>query len=119
MSPLASKATGTILDQFIEDDADKMVAIIQDVFTTLAEEYLSTQKEAEVIADSLKSQLTGSFLKDMFACPDRKAYACIFLEEHFKDMAFNRKFIELPSEEQIQEGLKLVLEDIAEEEALS
>ena len=41
---LASKATGAVLDQFIEDDADKMVAIIQEVFTQLADDYLISQE---------------------------------------------------------------------------
>lgn len=115
---IASKASNTILDQFIEDDADKMVAIIQDVFTILAEEYLTTLKEAEQIVDDLKEKLTGSLLKDMFASADRKVFARELLEEYFKDRAYNRKYIALPTNTQMQKGLKAILEDIADEEAV-
>lgn len=112
---LASKVTGDFLDQFIEDDADNMIDIIQDVFTELAEEYLSTQREAEEIVDNLKSKLTGSHLKDMFACADREAFARELLEDYFKDALYNRRFIALPSEDQMRDGLKEVLEDIVDE----
>ena len=111
---LASTASGAILDQFIEDDADKMVAIIQEVFTDLAAEYLTTQEEAERIADSLKAKLTGGILKDMFASVDRRAFARELLEEYFKDESYNRKHIALPTESEMQQGLRAILEDIAD-----
>lgn len=111
---LASKATGAVLDQFIEDDADKMVAIIQEVFTQLASDYLVSQEEAEKIVSLLQAKLTGSILKDMFACADRQAFARDLMEEYFKDVVSDRKHIYLPTEEEMQRGLRLALEDIAD-----
>lgn len=113
---LASKATGAVLDQFIEDDADKMVAIIQEVFTQLADDYLISQEEAEMIVSRLQVKLIGSVLKDMFASADRQAFARDLMEEDFKDVASKRKHISLPTEKQMQRGLKLALEDIADAE---
>lgn len=115
---LASKATGAVLDQFIEDDADQMVNIIQEVFTELAEEYLTTQNEAERIVDALKEKLTGGLLKDMFASSNRRMYARELMEEYFKDALYNRPHIELPTAEQMQRGLRAVLEDIADKQAV-
>lgn len=111
---ITSKASGAVLDQFIEDDADQMVAIIQEVFTALAEEYLTTQKEAEQIVDALHTKLTGGTLKDMFASADRREYARALLEEYFKDESYNRRHISLPSDQDMQQGLRAVLEDIAD-----
>lgn len=113
---LASKATGVVLDQFIEDDADKMIQIIQEEFAILAEEYLTLQVEAERIADRLKEMLTATILKDMFASADRKLFARELLESYFEDEAFNREYIALPSELEMQRGLKEVLEDLADQE---
>ena len=50
----AGKVSGVVLDGFIEDDANKMVEKIEEVFIQLAEEYLLTKKEAEKIVDNLK-----------------------------------------------------------------
>lgn len=111
----ASKVSSAVLNQFIEDDAEKMVEIIQDVFTKLAEEYLTSTEEANRIVEKIKDKLSGSVLKDMFASNDRIEFARNLLESHFEYEASNRKFIELPSQEQFQFGLKEVLEDIADE----
>ena len=111
---IASKATESVLGQFIEDDANKMVAIIQDVFTDLAGEYLITQEEAERIVDKLKEKLTGGTLKDMFASDDRRLFARELLEEYFENESCNREYIALPSGAEMQKGLKAVLEDAAD-----
>lgn len=113
---LASAAAGAVLDEFIEDDADKMVAIIQEVFTDLAGEYLVNQEEAEQIADSLKGSLTGGTLKDMFASADRSEFARDLLEADFEWVTSNRDVISAPSNEQMQSGLRAVLEDIADKQ---
>ena len=115
---VASKATSAVLDQFIEDDADRMVSIIQDVFTSLAEEYLITQKEAEEIVDLLRMRLTGSLLKDMFASSNRYEFARNLLEDYFIDITSNRQHISLPTGSQLQAGLKSILENIADEQSV-
>lgn len=111
----ASKASQAVLDTFIEDDADKMVAIIQEVFTELADEYLITQKEAEHIVNRLQSVLTGKNLKDMFASSSHRRYARDLMEYLFEDVSKKRSHITLPTQAQMVEGLKEVLEDIADE----
>lgn len=110
----SSKAANAVLGAFIEDDADEMVRIIEKVFTQLAEDYLLSQKEAERIVDSLKDELTGSTLKDMFASSDRKAFARKLLLKHIESEVAKRKKIEMPSDEDLQRSLRDVLEDIAD-----
>lgn len=111
---VSSKISGAVMDSFIEDDADKMVRIIQEVFTVLAEEYLITQREAEVITDRLKDVLTGSVIKDMFASKDRELYARELLLPYFEAIALGRPIVRLPSLEVMQGGLKNVLEELAD-----
>lgn len=111
---VASTVSGAVLDEFIEDDANYMVKIIQDVFAELATDYLTTQDEAESIVENLQGSLTGGMLKDMFASSNRHRFAKDFLEEYFVNESNNRKYISLPTEEQMQNGLKAVLEDMAD-----
>ena len=112
----SSKVSEVVLDQFIEDDADAMVKIIQNVFTTLAEEYLINKKEAEDITTALQQVLDGKLLKIMFASENREQFAQDLLIGLFDDVARNRRFIALPSAEQFQDGLRIVLEEIADKE---
>ena len=51
--------TDTVLGNFIEDDADEMVRIIEKQFGELAVDYLLNQKEAEKVADNLQGKLDG------------------------------------------------------------
>lgn len=110
----SSKVTNAVLGAFIEDDADEMVRIIEKVFTQLAEDYLLSQDEAERIIDSLKEELTGSTLKDMFASSNRKEFARKMLVRHIEPEVAKRKRIKMPSDEALQKSLREVLEDIAD-----
>jgi len=111
----ASKATGAIMDNFIEDDADEMVEIIQNVFVDLCSEYLLSENEAEEITDILSRKITGSTLKEMFASSDRIAFARALIEADIEEITANRDKISLPSEEQLQKTMIEVLENIYDE----
>ena len=113
---VASKATTAVLDNFIEDDADEMLRIIQDEFAVLAEEYLLNQGEAEAISDELAKVLTPGELKDMFASSDRKRYANCLLSKPIEAEVSRRQKIKMPSEEEMQRSLREVLEELADME---
>ncbi|EPZ59021.1 hypothetical protein H477_1774 [[Clostridium] sordellii ATCC 9714] len=72
---MSGKVTSSILNEFVEDDADEMVKIIEGKFSDLAIDYLLTKKEAEKSVDSLKEILDGKMLKDMYASSDRLKFA--------------------------------------------
>ena len=111
---VASGVSNAILDEFIEDDAKKMVDIIQEVFTELAEDYLISQKEAEWIVDQLQNKITGSLLKDMYGSDNHRNFARNFLIEYFEDKTSKREHIRLPTIEQMQKGVRMVLEDVGD-----
>lgn len=110
-----SKVSNSVLGAFIEDDADEMVRIIENVFQQLAEDYLLNQKEAENIIDNLKDDLTGSTLKDMFASSDRVKFARNLLIDYVENEVKKRKKIDIPSYTEMQNSLRKVLEEIADE----
>lgn len=114
----ANKVSDTVVSKFIEDDADEMVRIIEKVFTQLAEDYLLSHKEAENIIDSLKDELTGSILKDMYASSRRKQFARKLLINHVESEVSKRKKIVMPSLKEMQKGLRNVLEEMSDNIAI-
>ena len=108
----AEKASSAIMGEFIEDDADEMVEIIQSVFSDMASEYLLSNKEAEKSVDKLKDKLNGNELKDMFASGDRKKFARNLLTPIIETETKKREVIHNLSDEQIITSMKEVLEEI-------
>lgn len=113
---VAGKVNDAVVGRFIEDDADEMVKIIQDEFTILAEDYLLNQKEAEKSIDKLSEQLDGALLKDMFASDDREEFARSILVPIVENEIKKRKHIGTVSDEVMLDSLKMVLEEISEED---
>lgn len=110
----AGKATDAILGNFIEDDADEMVRIIEKVFGEVAQEYLLSQKEAEKSVDMLKEKLDGNCLKDMYASGNRKEYARNMLIPIVEKEISKREKVAIPEEGQMILALRNVLEELAE-----
>lgn len=111
---IAGKAANAVTGVFIEDDAEEMVRIIQDVFKDMAEEYLLSKNEAEKCVDKLKEKLDGKKLKDMFASSNRKQFARDILTPIVETEVKKRVKIKAPSEEQMAIVLKSVLEEISD-----
>ena len=111
----SGKVSKVVLDAFIEDDAEAMTRIIEKVFQEMSVDYLLNQKEAENIVDSLKEELTGRTLKDMFASKEKEEFAKNLLTKHIESEVRNRKKILVPSEKEMQKSLRKVLEEMADE----
>ena len=116
---VAGKVNDAVVGNFIEDDADEMVKIIQDEFMILAEDYLLNQKEAEKSIDKLSEQLDGTLLKDMFASDNREEFARSILVPIVENEIKKRKHIGTVSDEVMLDSLKMVLEEISEEDNIS
>jgi len=110
----ANKVSSVILDEFIEDDADKMVKIVEKQFVQLAEDYLLNEKEANNILELLKDDLTGSTLKDMYASSSSSSYAKNLLLPIVEAEVKKRPYVKLPSNKQMIQALKEILEDAEE-----
>lgn len=111
---VAGKSTNHLMGKVIKDDADKMVRIIQEVFEDLASDYLLNRKEAEKIIDKMSHSLNGKKLKDMFASKHRREFARRMLIPIIEKEIKHRKYIKLPSDEQMIAGLRKVLEECAD-----
>ncbi|MDR0682313.1 MAG: hypothetical protein LBG15_10780 [Dysgonamonadaceae bacterium] len=112
---VSSKVSSAVLGAFIEDDADEMVKIIEREFQQTAEDFLLNQSEAEHIVDKLKEKLTGKTLKDMFESKNRKKFAHNLLVGSVENEVSKRQYIKLPSDLEMINGLREVLEEISDE----
>ncbi len=111
----SNKLANVVLDEFIQDDANEMVNIIEGVFQQLAIDYLLSQYEAEYIVDNLRDKLSSSTLKDMFASSNRKRFAYDLLIESVEKTVNKREYVKIPDNKQIENSLIQVLEEISDE----
>lgn len=104
--------TEKILGVFIEDDAEKMMDIIEDNFLRLGQEYLLSEEEATQIADSLQEKLTGETLKNMFASENQEEYARALMEPLMEETVLAREKMNIPTEAKMREELKASLKEV-------
>lgn len=110
----AGKVTNTVVGVFVEDDADEMVKIIENVFTEMASEYLLSQKEAEKSVDCLRDKLDGKTLKNMYASSDKKKFARTLLTPIIEREISCRTMIPALTQTQMISSIREVLEEIAD-----
>lgn len=107
---VAGDLTKSVLDEFVEDDAEEMIRIVQSEFETLAGDYLVNKEEAEGIADKLKDIIDGSTLKDMYASSSRYGYAEDMLRPLFDEAVRKRKRVSLPDNKALLGGISRVID---------
>ena len=110
-----SLGVGAIADLIAEDDADEMLDIIYNEFEKVAIEYLLNEDEMQKVAEYLTEKIDGNKLKDMFSSKDRHQFARDLIEPYTRTLTNRRPKISIPTEEQFQEELIIVLEDIYDE----
>lgn len=108
----ASKTAAAVLDEFIEDDAQGMLAIMEKVFGALCVEYLLTREEAEAVLEDFQALDLPDTLRDMYAADDRRGYARDVLEPLVEERARARMRVALPSSESLCKGTRQVLEEL-------
>lgn len=97
---VAQSASSAVLDQFIEDDAKEMMAIVEDVFVEMAHAHLLGKPEAEMVLGKITALDIPETLREMYASTDRRDFASRILSPMFEQVVRSRKKITLPSDEQ-------------------
>ena len=101
---LASKTAKGVLDEIIEDDAKRMLDILQNVWVNLSYDYMLSESEAALAMAEFKTytEKNPNFLKDIFHNPDHELEAKTIVEPIVAAVALTRPKIKLPSEEDIR-----------------
>lgn len=101
----AGAATKAIADLITPDDSQEMLEICQTAASDLASEYLLTEKELDSFVEKLHDIINIDFLRDMFSSAKtvlgRKLWARGKFEPIVEDIIVKRKYIKLPSPEEL------------------
>lgn len=108
----ATAAAGGVLDSFIEDDAKKMLRILESVFGELAFDYLLSEKEAKSVIEKIQAMDLPAFLRDMYASDSHQGFAREKIEPMMEKIAKNRAPVRLPSNEELVAGAGRVIEEL-------
>jgi hypothetical protein len=106
----AGKAGHNVMSKFIEDDAVEMVNIINERIVPLAQSYLLSKEELNLVIDDLKIELEKEKLLQMFVSKDRNKFADDMLTEIIEKVVSWRARIMLPNAEEFIKGIGRVLE---------
>lgn len=109
------KAANVVVGRFIEDDAVKMVRIIETSFCQQAQEYMLSREELDIVLDDLRHTLEGETLLDMFASQDHAAFADKLVREQIERLVGLRCRVCLPSNDEFIQGIGRMVRDAAQE----
>lgn len=113
----ASKVSEVVLDEFITDDAEEMLVIVQGEFASICGDYLLGEHDANVAIEKFKKRGLPDFLRSMYASDNHKEYARKALQPIVKKIAKARKPVKLPSREKILESFGRIAEKNANGES--
>lgn len=109
-STVAHKA----MDEVIEDDANKMLKIIETEIDNVTKDIFLTQQETNSLIDLIQQDLSSDMLKDMFASEDYEGYANSFVRNKVNEVTRFRQNIILPTEEEMLLGIRGAFENAIE-----
>lgn len=111
---IGSKVSSVVMDKVITDDSKDMQDILGKVFSELAEEYLLSQDEAELISEELSRNLSSADLQNMYSSSNRIKFAQNIIEPYIISEVKKRKHIlnkDLPSLNELADEIENILEE--------
>lgn len=115
---LSSEAMRSLLNQFIEDDSIKLIEIVNSRLAILANEYLLSKSELDLIVEVLRGCLVYSKLLEMYASKDRTLFADALIEECITSVIIWRANIFIPDQVSLTKSITRVLMKIEDRSLL-
>lgn len=109
---LSSEAMRRLLNQFIEDDAVKLIEIVNNRFAILANEYLLSKSELDLAVEVLRGCLVHSKLLEMYASEDRIRFADELIEKCIQSIIVWRTRVHIPGQLILAKGISRVLDKL-------
>jgi len=106
---LSSEAMRRLLNQFIEDDAVKLIEIVNSRLAILANEYLLSKSELDLVVEVLRGCLVYSKLLEMYASKDRIIFADELVEKCITSVIIWRANILIPDQVSLTKSISRVL----------
>ena len=109
---LSSEAMRRLLNQFIEDDAVQLIKIVNSRLAILANEYLLSKSELDLVVEVLRGCLVYSKLLEMYASRDRIIFADELIEKCIQSIIVWRTIVRIPSQLILVKGISRVLDKL-------
>ena len=115
---LSSEAMRRLLNQFIEDDAVKLIEIVNNRFAILANEYLLSKSELDLVVEILRGCLVYGKLLEMYASEDRIIFANELIKKCISSVIIWRASILIPDQVSLTKSITRVLMKIEDRSLL-
>ncbi len=109
---LAGVGAEKALSLIIKDDAETMMAFVEDDFEQMSTDYMVTEDEADAITTKLEKKLAGENLKELFEQEDKEDYLRKEMRELFEEQVAKREKIEAPTDVEVRSSLVASLENV-------
>lgn len=109
---VASSITKATLDNFIEDDAEKMISILKSIFEEEAMNYLLNENEITKVSEKIEEIIDAKFLREMYGAGDSRYFIRKVIIKQIKAVVRERKYISEPNNDQILMKVKTIVEKI-------
>ena len=98
---IAGSVTRGILTEVPGDDEKEMLEIFNNTLVTIAEDYVLSEDEINLVVDELQSRavLSQNGLRDIFAAEDRENFCAEKIRPFVEDVCELRAFVVMPKEE--------------------
>lgn len=111
---VTGQATKTVLDELIEDDAVKILWIVECEFASICEQYLLTENEVHEALTLLKEKLTKSVLRDIYASDNQELYAQKIILDCINPILHKRQYINDIRQQDMMKAVRFLMEDAIE-----
>jgi hypothetical protein len=112
-----------VLDKLVEDDAKRMISLLQSAIEELAHDYLLSEQEIEEFAIVVKQQVSEKWLREMYhtgsagnSDDNRRSFAYNYFDEICQRIAAKRPKVTLPNPSDVLTQIDKIAEDISTSE---
>ena len=95
-----------LADKFVEDDSERLIAVLQDEIAQLASKYMLTEDELEHVITKIDRTINPKWLCRMFKQKDQSIFLRVEFEHLFKAIVRKRPKVSLPSVEQLESAIE-------------
>jgi hypothetical protein len=110
-----------VMDALIEDDAKRMVELLQLALEELAGDYMLSESEIEKFSQTIKATVNPKWLRSMYQAgsdnnsdQDRQAFAYNAFDDTCLSIVQHRPVVLLPAPEQVMEQINKLSDEVAQ-----
>lgn len=108
---LAGYGAKKAMDQFVDDDAVEMMAVLNERLPEIASEYLVTENEFEQIVEFLKAEIRNGLLREMYVSKKPAQFFDARFAPFCGELAKRRERIALPALSELDEAVAQIIDE--------